>query len=237
MRRVIAFDVNETLLDLRALDGLFGDAAARRAVVRADAPARVRGRDHRPRTWTSPTAQRAALEMLGDGPDPDEVAAAMRSLPLHPRRGAGARPAARGRADAVLADELVARERRPRSSSTRASPTASRRSCRPTRCGRLKPAPEPYRHVAETFGVEIGDVTLVACHAWDCAGALAAGCQAAFVRRPGMALCPVGEQPGIVGGDLDEVAAQLLAPPSGCARGWPCGPAPAAGRSPSAAPP
>ena len=30
MRRVIAFDVNETLLDLRALDRLFGDAARRR---------------------------------------------------------------------------------------------------------------------------------------------------------------------------------------------------------------
>ena len=54
-------------------------------------------------------------------------------------------------------------------------------------------------------------MTLVACHAWDCAGALAAGCQAAFVRRPGMALFPVGEQPGIVGDDLHEVAAQLLA--------------------------
>ena len=29
MRRVIAFDVNETLLDLRALDGLFGGAEPR----------------------------------------------------------------------------------------------------------------------------------------------------------------------------------------------------------------
>ena len=103
--------------------------------------------------------------------------------------------------------DVVDRAARP----TRASPTASRRSCPPTRCGGSKPAPEPYRHVAETFGVEIGDVTLVACHAWDCAGALAAGCQAAFVHRPGMALCPVGEQPGIVGGDLDEVASPILA--------------------------
>ena len=64
--------------------------------------------------------------------------------------------------------------------------------------------------MAETFGVDIGDVTLVACHAWDCAGALAAGCQAAFVRRPGWRSSR-GEQPGIVGDDLDEVAAQLLA--------------------------
>ena len=77
---------------------------------------------------------------------------------------------------------------------------------------RLKPAPEPYRHVAETFGVEIGDVTLVACHAWDCAGALAAGAQAAFVQRPGMVLGPVGARPGIVGDDLGEVASLILPP-------------------------
>ncbi len=78
--------------------------------------------------------------------------------------------------------------------------------------GRLKPAPEPYRLAAETFGVEVGDVTLVACHAWDCAGAMAAGCQAAFVYRPGMVLSPLGERPQVVGGDLGEVAAQLTMP-------------------------
>ena len=52
--------------------------------------------------------------------------------------------------------------------------------------GRLKPAPEPYRLVADTFGAPIGDVRLIAAHAWDCAGALAAGAKAAFVARPGM---------------------------------------------------
>jgi 2-haloacid dehalogenase len=77
---------------------------------------------------------------------------------------------------------------------------------------RLKPAPEPYRHVADTFGVEIGEVTLVACHAWDCAGALAAGAHAAFVQRPGMVLGPVGARPGIVGDDLGEVASLILPP-------------------------
>ena len=44
----------------------------------------------------------------------------------------------------------------------------------------LKPRPEPYRLVAESFGVPIGDVRLVAAHAWDIAGALAAGCTAAL---------------------------------------------------------
>jgi 2-haloacid dehalogenase len=77
--------------------------------------------------------------------------------------------------------------------------------------GRLKPAPEPYRLVAGTFDAPIGDVRLVAAHAWDCAGALAAGCAAAFVARPGMVLSPLGEQPDIVGGDLEEVASLILA--------------------------
>ena len=77
--------------------------------------------------------------------------------------------------------------------------------------GRLKPAPEPYELVASTFEVGVGDVRLVAAHAWDCAGALAAGCRAAFVARPGMALSPVGEQPDIVGAGLDEVASLILA--------------------------
>jgi 2-haloacid dehalogenase len=54
-------------------------------------------------------------------------------------------------------------------------------------------------------------VRLIAAHAWDCAGAIAAGAKAAFVARPGMVLGPVGEQPDIVGADLDEVASLILA--------------------------
>ena len=49
-------------------------------------------------------------------------------------------------------------------------------------------------------------------HAWDCAGALAAGC-AGGVRRAGRGWSPipVGEQPDIVGDDLGEVASLILA--------------------------
>jgi len=54
-------------------------------------------------------------------------------------------------------------------------------------------------------------VRLVAAHAWDIAGALAAGCAAAFVARAGKVLSPLGEQPDVVAGDLREVAAQIVA--------------------------
>jgi 2-haloacid dehalogenase len=52
---------------------------------------------------------------------------------------------------------------------------------------------------------------LVAAHSWDISGALAAGCQAAFVARPGMVLSPLGTQPSIVGNDIADVVAQILA--------------------------
>jgi 2-haloacid dehalogenase len=209
MRRVIAFDVNETLLDLRALDELFGDAARRRQWFGQMLQLAFVG-VITDRYVDFSTAQRAALAMLPEAPDPDGVAGAMRSLPPH--------------SDAAPALDRLREAGLTLCSLTNSTLDVS--TAQLTHAGiadrfeailsadtvhRLKPAPEPYRHVAETFGVDMGDVTLVACHAWDCAGALAAGGQAAFVRRPGMALFPVGEQPGIVGGDLHEVAAQLLA--------------------------
>ncbi|MFN2518201.1 MAG: HAD hydrolase-like protein, partial [Jatrophihabitantaceae bacterium] len=76
---------------------------------------------------------------------------------------------------------------------------------------RLKPAPEPYLAVAKAFDVDICDVRLVAAHSWDVAGALAAGCTAAFVARPGMVLSPLGRQPDIVGADLAAVVSQIVA--------------------------
>ena len=42
------------------------------------------------------------------------------------------------------------------------------------------------------------------------AGALAAGCAAAFVRRPAKVPSPLGEQPDIVGDDLAEVADAIV---------------------------
>jgi 2-haloacid dehalogenase len=207
--RVIAFDVNETLLDLRALDGLFGDAALRKQWFAQMLQIAFVG-VITDRYVDFSTAQRAALGMLPGGPDPDAVAAAMRSLPPHP--------------DVPPALDTLRESGLTLCSLTNSALDVSRAQLEHAGIAdrfeailsadtvrRLKPAPEPYRHVAETFGVEIGEVRLVACHAWDCAGALAAGAQAAFVARPGMALSPVGEQPDIVGDDLGEVASLILA--------------------------
>lgn len=76
---------------------------------------------------------------------------------------------------------------------------------------RFKPAPEAYRSVAEALQVPIGQLRLVAAHAWDIVGALRAGCAAAFVARPGKVLYPLGPQPNIVGPNFREVARTIVA--------------------------
>ncbi len=207
---MIAFDVNETLLDLRALDGLFGSTEVRERwfaeLLRLVFVGLITGRD-----VSFPAASHLALEIVGGGPDADELTAAMRQLPLHP----DVAPALDQLREGGLT--LCALTNSPAESVTEAlrhAGIADRFAAilSAEEAGRLKPAPEPYRFAAEAFGVELGDVTLVACHAWDCSGALAAGCRAAFVRRPGMVPAFVGGVPSVVGDDLGEVAAQLLAP-------------------------
>jgi len=75
----------------------------------------------------------------------------------------------------------------------------------------FKPAPEPYRMLANKLGVGMGEVTLVAAHAWDIAGAAWAGCQTAFIRRPGQHLNEVSPTPNLVANDLLDLTAQLRA--------------------------
>ncbi|MHB8629383.1 MAG: HAD-IA family hydrolase [Aggregatilineales bacterium] len=75
---------------------------------------------------------------------------------------------------------------------------------------RLKPAPEPYHMAAERLGIGISEIRLVAAHAWDVAGALNAGCKAAFVARPGAVLDPLHPTPDVIGADLSEVTALIL---------------------------
>jgi 2-haloacid dehalogenase len=215
MPRVVAFDVNETLLDLGALDPLFerafGDAAVRVQWFQQMLQlAFVGGLTGRYVDFSA--AQRAALEMLcrrhGVEADGDEIVGAMRSLPVHPEvpdaldaiRDAGFTTAALTNSPLDVArDQLT--------NAAVASRFDSILSADQVRA--LKPRPEAYELVARTFSADLGDVRLVAAHAWDVSGALAAGCTAAFVARPGMVLSPLGPQPDIVGRDLGEVAAAL----------------------------
>jgi 2-haloacid dehalogenase len=217
---VIAFDVNETLLDLRALDPLFaevfGDPALRpQWFAQMLQLSFVGGLTGEYVDFT--TAQHAALRMLASRtrtPLADEQAAsivdAMSALPPHPEVPAAL---ARLRATEVTMVALtnsvqpVAEAQLARAGlSDLFDAVISADSVR-----RLKPAPEPYRAVAQRFAVGISAVRLVAAHAWDVSGALAAGCRAALVTRPGVVASPLGAQPDITGPSLTEVVDQIVA--------------------------
>jgi 2-haloacid dehalogenase len=224
MARVCVFDVNETLLDLGALDphfeAAFGDAGVRRAwflqLLQSALVATVTGS-------YSDFGQvgDAALEMVAEregldlsDEDRQKILGGIRELPPHPEvaesldrlRDAGLRLATLTNSTKPVAQAQM------ENSGLRDyfEQILSADSVR-----RLKPAPEPYRMAAESLGVEVGQVRLVAAHAWDVAGALRAGCAAAFVARPGMVLDPLADRPDVVGADLREVADRILEIESG----------------------
>lgn len=220
MARVCVFDVNETLLDLRALDPLFerafGDAGVRRSwflqVLQSAFLATITD------TYSDFGAVgAAALEMTAEregvrlsDEDRRAILGGMRELPPHPEvpaaldslRGAGLRLAALTNNTAEVAEAQLENA----GISDRFEKILSADTVR-----RLKPAPEPYRAAAQALGVETPQVRLVAAHAWDVTGAMRAGCAAAFVARPGMVLDPLAEPPDVVGADLSEVAAAIIA--------------------------
>jgi 2-haloacid dehalogenase len=217
--RVCVFDVNETLLDLGALDPqferLFGDASTRQAwfgqFLTSWLTAMVTGvyQDFG-------TIGGSALEMVAErqgvnlsDEDKQQILSGMQELPPHPEveenlsrlDAEGIRLAALTNSTQQVADAQIDNSGLRDYFEQVLSADAVQR---------LKPAPEPYRMAAESLGVEIGQVRLVAAHAWDVAGAMRAGCAAAFVARPGMVLNPLFEHPDVVGSDLREVANQIL---------------------------
>jgi 2-haloacid dehalogenase len=224
MARVLAFDVNETLLDLSALDPLFerafGDAALRplwfAQMLQLSFVGAITGH-----YVDFTTAQHAALSMLAartgrdvDASTADEIVGAMKSLPPYPEvadalarlRDSGLAMAALTNSVSEVAEaQLVNAGLRDRFEHVLSADEVRR----------LKPSPEPYRMVAERFGVDVGEVRLVAAHGWDVSGALAAGCEAAFVARPGMVQSPLGPQPDVTGADLAEVAEEIVARDTG----------------------
>jgi 2-haloacid dehalogenase len=214
---IIAFDVNETLLDLRALDApfaaAFGDAALRpQWFALMLQVAFVGGLTGSYVDFT--TAQRTALAMLAERQkvtlskdQADAIVGGLRSLPPHPEvREAMVRLRRRFRLVALTNSPKDVAETQMRNSGLRdlLEDVYSADEVRS-----LKPAAAPYRMVAERTRVPVHEVRLVAAHGWDIAGALAAGCRAAFVARPGAILYPHGPQPDVIAPDLAGVADAL----------------------------
>ncbi len=221
MSYIYTFDVNETLLDLQALDPLFaetfGDATARREwFTQMLQLAFVSTITHEYRNFG--TLGAAALEMLvarrGISLSEERRAVllgGLRRLPPHPDvpaslqrlRDAGLRLVGLTNSTLSVSQEQLAYAGLDDFFERQFSADAVRR---------LKPAPEPYQMVARELGVSISSLCMVAAHTWDIAGALKAGCGAgAFLARPGMVLDPSAPRPMFVGANLAEVADQILA--------------------------
>jgi 2-haloacid dehalogenase len=219
MPRVIVFDVNETLLDLSALDAPFEDAFGKPGVrpqwfgqlLQSALVSIVTG------AYTDfGTIGRAALDMVArrnsveiSAERVDAIMHTFRSLPPHPEaRNALERLRASGLRLATLTNSTEAVATAQLSSAGLADLFERMFSADTVR--RLKPAREPYEMAARELAVDITGMRMVAAHAWDIVGALRAGAAAAFVGRPGMVLDPLGPLPDVIGADLDEVADRIL---------------------------
>lgn len=216
---VLAFDVNETLLDLCALDpaftSAFGDATLRPAWFQTMLRlAFVGGLTGEYVDFT--TAQRAALEVLAARADldlgrdaADGILDEMKKLPPHgDARPALTRLREAGRRQVALTNSPLAVARAQLEHAGLLSLFDDVLSADEVR--QLKPGPRPYRLVATRMGVDVADVMLVAAHDWDISGALAAGARGAFIARPGMVPNPLGRQPDVVAANLGELTTELL---------------------------
>jgi 2-haloacid dehalogenase len=64
------------------------------------------------------------------------------------------------------------------------------------------PSRAAYGYVENELGAKPSQLCLIACHTWDTLGAVAAGWEAALIKRAGNDVLGVGPQPHIVGRDL-----------------------------------
>jgi len=218
--RVLLFDVNETLLDMAALDvhfvRIFGDAR-----VRTEWFARMLS-SALLFTVTGPYVDfgshfRTALHLVAErhgktisSADEQAVLGGVRTLPAHPDvRPALERLHAAGFRMAAFTNSVPAvEEAQLENAGIR---DLFEQALSADEAKRLKPAREAYETAAKRMGVPVSETRLVAAHAWDVAGALRAGAAAAFVARPGMEWNPLIERPDVWGADLGAVADQILA--------------------------
>jgi len=217
--KVLAFDVNQTLLDVNALRPhfvrVFGDGGAllewfalllQYSLVVTVADAYV----------DFGTVGRAVLEMLANTrgvkllpEDAARISQGMLALPAHPEvpenlkrlRAAGFRMVTLTNSALPAVKEQLQNAGIAQYFDESISVDSVRR---------FKPDLEVYRSAATHLGAQPGELLLIAAHAWDVFGATKAGWQTAFVARGGIAPLPLGPKPTISGPDLKAVADAIL---------------------------
>jgi 2-haloacid dehalogenase len=219
VKRVLVFDVNETLLDMGALDPhfqrVFGDAQVRgewfHTMLESAFLTTITG-PYKPfgehfRAALAITALRRGLRVSPE--DEGAILAGVRTLPPHPDvRPALERLRSAGFRLAALTNSTIAVEEAQLKNAKLADLFEKALSADTAK--RLKPAAEAYADAARELGVAPAEIRMVAAHVWDVQGALRAGCAAAFVERPGAVWNPLLERPDIVGPDLGDIAERVI---------------------------
>lgn len=216
----IVLDVNETVLDLSALDPLFADAFGDKGVRRV---------------WFAQTLQTALAMTLYGGYAPfGEIARAALDITAHKRgvrldderarrimHGLGALPAHGDVRDGLtrLRDagyRIVALSQGTEEMLEAQLGHAKLRSFverifSADAIKRYKPSPETYALVRDTLADELPPL-LVTAHDWDVGGAMHAGWDAAFIARHGAALNPLEPRPAFVAPDFRALADAIVNP-------------------------
>ncbi|MFQ5941977.1 MAG: haloacid dehalogenase type II [Anaerolineales bacterium] len=219
MNKVILCDVNETLLDLSALQPHFEEAFGESAAMQPWFAVLL----HTSLVTTVTDAYQnfgalagAALDVVAarQGADLSDdhrraILGTVRELPPHPDvvpslerlRDAGFRLATlTNSAQAVVTDQI----------SNAGLSDFFEELISVDEIGAYKPAPEPYNLAASKLGVGLDQMRLIAAHDWDVFGALRAGCRAAFIARGGRIIHPLYDTPDVIGPDLIKVTDQIL---------------------------
>ena len=219
MKKLIVFDVNETLLDLSALDQeferAFGDPAIRgnwfAQVLQNSLVATITGRyedfGRIAGSALDMTAQKYNRELSAE--NRSAILSRIRSLPLHPDvsqglvqlKNAGFRLFTLTNSPPQVVEAQLKNSELSGYFEKSFSVDAIKR---------FKPDAEVYKMTARELGISVDRMRLVAAHDWDVAGALLAGCAAAFIARPGKVLNPSMPVPDIVGKDLIDVAERIV---------------------------
>ena len=220
MKKLIVFDVNETLLDLKALDPkfeqFFGDASVRTSwfgqVLRNSLVATITGQyDDFGKIAGAALDMTAKLHKVTlSDEERGAIMGGIRSLPPHPDvvpgleklKSAGFRLVTLTNSPPKVVEAQLQNS---------GLTDFFEKSFSVDAIQKFKPDADVYKMTAKELGVSVDQVRLIAAHDWDVAGALLAGCAAAFIARPGHVLNPAMPEPDIVGKDLIEVAEKIIA--------------------------
>jgi 2-haloacid dehalogenase len=222
MRRVLTFDMNGTLLDISALDGIFADHFethfSRREwfdeLIKLSMVATITGQyadfSVLGKAALSVIAQRHHKQLTSAAET--QIMQTVRTLPAFP----DVKPGLQKLKDAGY--RLVVMTNSPLASAQHSIKNAGldllfEKVMSVEAVKKFKPAADVYQHAAKECGIAINDLMMVAAHAWDTTGALRAGAHAAFVKRPDQVLDPESPKPDLIVNDMEDLAAQLLGEP------------------------